>query len=42
MAIKDKLKEWDLLKTRNDYEFFHRITKMMAADAYFAMLLKYK
>jgi len=32
MTIKDRLKEWSLLKTKNDYEFFHRITKMMAVE----------
>jgi len=32
MTIKDRLKEWSLLKTKHDYEFFRRITKMMAAE----------
>ena len=32
MTIKDKLKDWSLLRTKDDYEFFHRITKMMATE----------
>ncbi len=28
---KQELKVWGLLKDRNDYEFFHRITKMLSA-----------
>jgi hypothetical protein len=30
MSKKDKLKEWDLLKTKKEYDFFYRITKMMS------------
>ena len=29
--IKDKLKEWGLLKTKEDYEFFNEITLMFFA-----------
>ncbi len=29
LSIKEKLKEWNLLKTKEEYEFFNRITKMM-------------
>ena len=32
MTIKNRLKEWSLLETIHDYEFFHRITKMMAVE----------
>ncbi len=32
MNNKDKLKEWNLLKTKNEYDFFYRITKMMSSQ----------
>ncbi len=32
MDIKKKLKEWKLLKTKEDYDFFYRITRMMSAQ----------
>jgi len=30
MDNKQKLKEWHLLKTRDEYDFFYRITKMLS------------
>lgn len=32
MINKGKLKEWALLKTKKDYDFFYRITKMLSAQ----------
>lgn len=32
MNNKDKLKEWDLLKTKVEYDFFYRITKMLSDE----------
>lgn len=32
MGNKDKLKEWKLLKTKDEYDFFYRITKMWAGQ----------
>ena len=29
---KQELKAWGLLKNKNDYLFFHRITKMLSAQ----------
>ncbi|KKM15713.1 hypothetical protein LCGC14_1693200 [marine sediment metagenome] len=31
MDIKEKLMEWKRLKTKEDYDFFYRITKMMSS-----------
>lgn len=30
MDNKQKLKQWDLLKAKGDYDFFYRITKMLS------------
>ena len=31
---KQDLKAWGLLKDKNDYNFFHRITKMLSAEKF--------
>ncbi len=31
---KQDLKTWGLLKDKNDYAFFHRITKMLSAEKF--------
>ncbi|HDZ19188.1 hypothetical protein LCGC14_0586930 [marine sediment metagenome] len=32
MDNKQRLKEWKLLKTKEDYDFFYRITKMLSSQ----------
>lgn len=32
MSNKESIKKWDLLKTKEEYDFFYRITKMLSAQ----------
>ena len=34
ISNKQELKAWGLLKDKNDYLFFHRITKMLSAEKF--------
>ena len=37
MSNRDKLKEWDQLKTKEMYYFFYRITKMLSGNNILAL-----